>query len=228
MSILLLKRLPKFLVLLSGLAGLGGCAGGVSGGLVASVPNIDSATAALYAAQPGETYPLPAIDLRTVDPSMLRQIVAYRTTAPVGSIVVDTAARHLYLVQTNGKALRYGVGVGKEGLAFRGDAVIARKAEWPHWTPTPAMIKREPKRYGPYAGGLDGGLENPLGARALYLYRGDTDTHFRIHGTTEPETIGHAVSSGCIRMMDQDVIDLYRRVPTATHVRVLQGGGEQS
>ena len=225
---MLLKRFSQSIVLLAALVGLAGCGGDVSGGLVAGAPNLDPSVVALYAARPNETYPVPAIDLRTVDPSMLRQTVAYHTTAPVGSIVVDTSARHLYLVQANGKALRYGVGVGKEGLAFRGDAVIARKADWPHWTPTPAMIKREPKRYGPYAAGLDGGLENPLGARALYLYRGDTDTHFRIHGTTEPETIGHAVSSGCIRMMDQDVIDLYSRVPTGTRVRVMQGGGEQS
>jgi lipoprotein-anchoring transpeptidase ErfK/SrfK len=120
----------------------------------------------------------------------------------------------------NGKAMRYGVGVGREGLAFTGTAEIGRKAEWPHWTPTPDMIKREPKRYAKWAGGMDGGTDNPLGARALYLFKEGKDTLYRIHGTNEPNTIGHAVSAGCIRMMNQDVIDLYRRVPTKTKVVV--------
>jgi lipoprotein-anchoring transpeptidase ErfK/SrfK len=116
--------------------------------------------------------------------------------------------------------MRYGVGVGREGLAFTGTAEIGGKAEWPHWTPTPDMIKREPKRYAKWAGGMDGGTDNPLGARALYLFKEGKDTLYRIHGTNEPNTIGHAVSAGCIRMMNQDVIDLYRRVPTKTKVVV--------
>jgi lipoprotein-anchoring transpeptidase ErfK/SrfK len=167
-------------------------------------------------------YTVPAVDLTNIDPEMMRQVVNYKTSEPAGTIVVDTAARHLYLVEGNGKAMRYGIGVGKAGLAFQGHATINRKAEWPHWSPTENMMEREPARYRKWASGMDGGLENPLGARAMYLYKDDKDTMFRIHGTTEPETIGHAVSSGCIRLINQDVIDLYSRVKSGTHVVVIQ------
>ena len=111
---------------------------------------------------------------------------------------------------------------GRKPLNFRGSAVVGRKAEWPRWIPTADMIRKIP-RYAAYAGGMAGGLENPLGARALYLYVGDRDSYFRIHGTNEPTTIGSAVSSGCIRMFNQDIIDLYNRVPAGTAVVVLQG-----
>lgn len=131
--------------------------------------------------------------------------------------------RRLYLVQANGRALRYGVGVGRtEGMNFRGSAVIGRKERWPHWTPTANLIAAMPQ-YRPYAGGMEGGPDNPLGARALYLYRDGQDTFFRLHGTTEPETIGQAVSRGCIRLFNQDIIDLYNRVPVGRHVTVVQG-----
>ena len=114
------------------------------------------------------------------------------------------------------------VGVGREeALQFKGQATIGRKAEWPTWTPTANMIRRDPARYADYARGLPGGLENPLGARALYLYRGGSDTHFRLHGTTEPYSIGTNVSSGCIRLMNQDIIDLYARVPVGAKVVVI-------
>ena len=126
---------------------------------------------------------------------------------------MNVAQRRLYLVQGDGRALRYAVGVGREeALNFHGDAIIGRKAEWPSWTPTATMIRAMP-RYAAYAGGMPGGIDNPLGARALYLYRDGQDTYFRLHGTTEPETIGTAVSSGCIRLVNQDIIDLYNRVP---------------
>jgi lipoprotein-anchoring transpeptidase ErfK/SrfK len=118
----------------------------------------------------------------------------------------------------NGKAVRYGVGVGKAGLEFRGTATIQDKKEWPHWTPTQDMMRREPARYQPWAKGMDGGAKNPLGARALYLFKDGKDTLYRIHGTTEPSSIGKAVSSGCIRMLNQDVIDLYNRVPKGAKV----------
>lgn len=167
---------------------------------------------------------LSAIDVSGIDPAMLRQRVDYRTREPAGTVVVDTAARHLYLVEGDGKAMRYGIGVGKAGLAFAGNATIKRKAEWPHWSPTENMMNREPARYRHLASGMAGGLDNPLGPRAMYLYQGDRDTMFRIHGTTEPETIGHAVSSGCIRLMNQDVIDLYNRVKIGSRVVVIQGG----
>ncbi|MDN4983431.1 L,D-transpeptidase [Bradyrhizobium arachidis] len=180
-----------------------------------------TAGTARYAAIPSEKFRVDAIDLSVVDPRFLRQVVDYRTTEPPGTIVVDPHNRFLYLVEKGGKAIRYGVGVGRAGLEFTGTANIQLKREWPHWTPTEAMIAREPKRYARWARGMDGGESNPLGARALYLFRGGQDTRYRIHGTTEPESIGKAVSSGCIRMMNQDVIDLYGRVPLHTKVVVL-------
>jgi len=185
-------------------------------------PRIDPRYLAMYGNLTGEPYPVAAMDLRRVDPKWWRQEVPYVSSYAPGTIVVDTPARFLYLVQPGGTAMRYGVGVGKEeALQFKGNAVVGRKAEWPGWTPTANMIKRDPERYGPYAGGLPGGPTNPLGARALYLYRNGRDTHFRLHGTTEPYSIGTNVSSGCIRLMNHDIIDLYGRVPTGTRVVVL-------
>jgi len=165
---------------------------------------------------------IPALDTTTVDSSLLRRGVSWRGNQKPGSIVVNIPERKLYLIGEGGRAMRYSVGVGRaEGLNFRGSAVIGRKEKWPRWTPTANMIAAIP-RYRAYAGGMAGGLENPLGARALYLFRGGADTYFRLHGTTEPETIGSAVSSGCIRLFNHDIIDLYERVPTGTTVTVLQ------
>jgi lipoprotein-anchoring transpeptidase ErfK/SrfK len=175
----------------------------------------------MYDERPDERHPLPATDISDVDPRFLRQEVAYRTSEAPGTVVVDTSARFLYLVREDGRAIRYGIGVGKQGMSWRGRATVARKAEWPRWTPTAAMIAREPERNAPWAGGMPGGLQNPLGARALYLYQGNRDTLYRIHGTSEPWSIGKAVSSGCIRLFNQDIIDLYARVPTGTTVVVL-------
>jgi len=167
-------------------------------------------------------FTVPPIDLTTIDSSLLRQEVAWRGRERPGTIVVNVPERRLYLVQSDKRALRYAVGVGRaEGLNFRGSAIIGRKEKWPHWTPTANMMAAMP-RYRSYAGGMAGGLDNPLGARALYLYRDGHDTYFRLHGTNEPESIGHAVSSGCIRLFNQDIIDLYNRVPVGTHVTVLQ------
>jgi lipoprotein-anchoring transpeptidase ErfK/SrfK len=132
-----------------------------------------------------------------------------------GTIIVDTKQKFLYYVQPNGKAIRYGVAVGDEAFGWTGTATIKRKAEWPSWTPPAEMVRRWPHvRY------TAGGPENPLGARALYLYEGGRDTLYRIHGTNEPEKIGRAVSSGCIRMRNIDVIDLFNRVPVGTKVVV--------
>jgi lipoprotein-anchoring transpeptidase ErfK/SrfK len=193
--------------------------------VAAPMPTIDPYYRAMYAADYGEPFPVPAVDLSRVQPEFLRQEVAYYTPEQPGTIVVDTAARFAYLVGENGRALRYGVGVGREeGFNFSGPAIVGRKAEWPRWTPTRDMIAREPERYGPYAGGLEGGLENPLGARALYLHRDGRDTLYRLHGTNEPWSIGTMVSSGCVRFLNQDIIDLYRRVPVSTRVVVLSGG----
>jgi lipoprotein-anchoring transpeptidase ErfK/SrfK len=173
-----------------------------------------------YAAFEDDGIAIPAIPAAHLTEENQRQIVDFTGPEAPGTIVVDPAAHFLYLVEADGKAMRYRVGVGKAGFAFAGNATVARKAEWPGWTPTPNMLKREPERFGPYAGGVDGGLGNPLGARALYLYRGGRDTYYRIHGTNEPATIGRSVSSGCIRMFNQDVIDLENRVPVGAEVVV--------
>lgn len=136
-----------------------------------------------------------------------------------GTIVIETKDRHLYFVLPNRRAIRYGVAVGNEAFGWTGTATIQRKAEWPSWTPPAEMLRRWP-HLAPRAGGMAGGPDNPLGARALYLYQRNRDTLYRIHGTNEPETIGQAASSGCIRMRNIDVVDLYNRVKPNTKVIV--------
>ena len=175
-----------------------------------------------YAAKPDEAHPLPAMPLDKIKPELRRTEVAYETSQKPGTIVVDTPARRLYYVLADGKAIRYAISVGREGRELRGNAYIGRKAEWPSWTPTANMIRRDPEKNRKYAGGVPGGLNNPLGARAMYLYRGGGDINFRIHGTNQPQSIGYAMSSGCIRMLNHDVIDLYNRVDVGTKVVVLQ------
>lgn len=155
-----------------------------------------------------------------VKPRYLRKEVAYTGGEPVGSIVVNTYERQLYYIEGAGRAMRYAVAVGEEGLTLKGKATIGRKAEWPSWTPTASMIERKPN-LGQYAGGVPGGPENPLGAAALYLYRGGQDTYFRVHGTNAPWLIGQAVSNGCIRLTNEDIVDLYSRVPVGTQVLVI-------
>ncbi len=145
------------------------------------------------------------------------RMVPNPTHEPAGTIVVDTHSRHLYFVQSDGQAMQYGIGVGRQGFEWKGEAQVHNKQEWPAWYPPKDMLKRRPD----LPEHMEGGLDNPLGARALYLYQGNKDTLFRIHGTNEPDTIGKAVSSGCIRMMNADVIDLYKRVPVGTRVVVL-------
>ena len=138
-----------------------------------------------------------------------------------GTVVVDPRNRFLYLIEGRGYARRYGVGVGRAGLAFQGSATIGWKRKWPSWTPTQNMIRREPQKYAKYANGVPGGPGNPLGARALYLVKNGRDTYYRIHGTTQPQSIGRAVSNGCIRMVNDHVIDLYDRVRPGARVVVL-------
>lgn len=156
----------------------------------------------------------------TLDPKYAPQTVGI-TGYESGTIVIDPPNRFLYLVQTETTARRYGVGVGRAGLAWSGEAVVGRKAEWPSWKPTANMIRRQPRRYARYARGVPGGPSNPLGARALYLYRDGHDTMYRIHGTNEPWTIGQAVSNGCVRLLNDHVVDLYERVAIGTPVIVL-------
>lgn len=144
-------------------------------------------------------------------------VVPYPASEPPGTIVIDTNARQLYLVEKGGTAIRYGIGVGRQGFGWKGVAHVGRKSEWPRWIPPKEMLMRRPD----LPEEMDGGLDNPLGARALYLFQGNKDTLFRIHGTNEPDSIGKAVSSGCIRMMNADVIDLYQRIRIGTRVVVL-------
>lgn len=138
-----------------------------------------------------------------------------------GTIVIDTGARYLYLVESSTQARRYAIAVGREGLEFKGTAKVGDKQEWPRWIPTKEMQQREPKKYGQYKDGMPGGPDNPLGARAIYLYQGKKDTHIRIHGTNQPQTIGTNSSNGCFRMINEHVKDLYGRVPVGTEVVVL-------
>jgi lipoprotein-anchoring transpeptidase ErfK/SrfK len=185
------------------------------------VPKVDPVLQAMYATVQDGDETIPAIDVSKMDPRNVRQVVNYRTSYAPGTLVVDPHARFLYLVMEGDKAMRYGVGVAKAGLEFQGEGDIKRKARWPGWVPTPSMIAREPDRYGPLAQGLKGGIANPLGARALYLYQGGKDTLYRIHGTSEAWSIGKSVSSGCIRLLNQDIIDLHARVPEGSKMVVL-------
>jgi lipoprotein-anchoring transpeptidase ErfK/SrfK len=154
------------------------------------------------------------------DPRYRRQEVAYGGSEPPGTIVVNVGERYLYYVESEGRATRYGVAVGQEGLSFKGEAKIGRKAEWPSWKPTEDMMERKP-RLMQYADGIPGGPLNPLGAAALYLYQDGRDTLFRVHGTNAPWSIGHAVSNGCIRMTNANIMDLYGRAPVGAKVLVI-------
>ena len=169
--------------------------------------------------QDGEFF-IPAVDSKYLFDGQGRSEVDYFGDDAAGSIVVDTFARKLYFILDGGRALRYSIAVGREGLSFRGTGVIGRMEEWPTWTPTSNMVRTRPDLYADYAGGLPGGLENPLGARAMYLYRGGRDTYFRIHGTMDNASIGHATSAGCIRLFNQDALDLYGRVERGFKVKV--------
>jgi lipoprotein-anchoring transpeptidase ErfK/SrfK len=158
---------------------------------------------------------LPTDVQREVHPT--RAMVVDPTGERAGTITIDTKNRYLYLSMEGGRAMRYDVGVGREGFAWSGRAHIGRRAEWPSWTPPAAMLLRRPDL--PRV--MEGGLANPLGARAMYLYNRHGDTMFRIHGTNEPDTVGRAVSSGCIRLLNDDVVDLYSRVKVGAPVVVL-------
>lgn len=171
-------------------------------------------------------YSLPAIPIQKVKPQFRRQIVSYETTERPGTIIVNTRERFLYYILPGGKAMRYGIGVGKQGFAWAGTAYVAWKQEWPTWHPPKEMAERKPEVAKYVEEGMGPGLSNPLGARAMYLFNEKgQDTLFRLHGTPEWASIGTAASSGCIRLMNQDVIDLYSRVrpgKTTSKVIVIQ------
>jgi lipoprotein-anchoring transpeptidase ErfK/SrfK len=187
---------------------------------------LDRQYPAMYAPVAGEPFPVPGVMLSDIDPAFLRQAVAYPSNEAPGTIVIDPQRHFLYLVQGGGRAIRYGVGVGRQGFGWSGVATIHDKQEWPDWYPPKEMIARQPELMKVMSKlqsgiGMPGGLRNPLGARAMYLWQGNKDTLFRIHGTVEPWTIGKSVSSGCIRMINQDAIDLYQRTPVGSKVVVL-------
>jgi lipoprotein-anchoring transpeptidase ErfK/SrfK len=202
----------KFAVALTVLAGLGlaGCSTDLGGRTFANN----------YASVRDAGYQVPAVPLSKLPRQYQRQIVKYETDEKPGTIIVDTSAKHLHLVLEDGKAMRYGIGVGREGFEWKGTARIAMKREWPRWTPPAAMIQRQPE-LAKWRGGQPGGLDNPLGARALYLFNSGGDTGYRLHGTPEWASIGHAMSSGCIRLINQDIIDLYDRAENGAKVIVL-------
>jgi lipoprotein-anchoring transpeptidase ErfK/SrfK len=204
----------KSLLVAAGLAfatALAGCSTDGVGGSFTSM--------ASYNARTDAGYRVPAIPITKVPSKYRRQTVSYQTTEQPGTIIVDTGEKHLYFVLGGGKAVRYGIGVGREGFEWKGTARVAAKREWPVWTPPPAMIRRQPE-LAKWRGGMPGGPQNALGARALYLYNKGGDTGYRLHGTPEWWSIGKAMSSGCIRMMNQDVIDLYERAGVGAKVIV--------
>jgi lipoprotein-anchoring transpeptidase ErfK/SrfK len=204
---------------LSALA-LSGCAlSGTSRRIAQSAPQFSDYYLSMYGPIPDERFPVPAVDLTQLKPSHFRTDVADPTGERPGTIVVSTSERYLYLVQEGGRAIRYGVGIGRDGFTWSGRAEVGRKAEWPTWHPPREMMDRQPETR-EFANGMPGGLQNPLGARALYIYRDGRDTIYRLHGTGEVWSIGEAVSSGCVRLLHQDIIDLYRRAPVGTPIVV--------
>ncbi len=201
-------------------------AGCVSEGSFPGVPPLDLGiystpdAALMYGPNTREPFPIPAAKLSSIKPIYYRQKVPYQATEKAGTIVVDTGNRFLYLVHGDGTAMRYGIGIGRAGFAWSGRAHVKVKRKWPKWFPPAEMIAREPE-LAEYRNGMEPGLKNPLGSRALYIYQGNKDTLYRIHGTYEAWSIGRAVSSGCIRMLNQDIIDLYERVPVGAPIVVL-------
>jgi lipoprotein-anchoring transpeptidase ErfK/SrfK len=176
-------------------------------------------TAPLY----HEPHFVPGIRPGTLAQKFQRHLVANTTGYPPGTVVVRTDLYFLYLVLPGGTAIRYGIGLGRDGFAWKGEAVVGAKRAWPNWRPPDEMVDRDPhlRVFAREAEGLPGGTDNPIGARALYLHRNGRDTLYRIHGTTEADSIGAAVTSGCVRMLNVDVIDLYNRVPVGARVVVL-------
>ncbi|MHA7882081.1 L,D-transpeptidase [Nitratireductor rhodophyticola] len=192
--------------------GLAGCT--TSGGM----SRAEAARA--YGPVPDERFPIPAVDLDKVDPKYYRRTVRYDTNEAPGTIIVDPGNYFVYRIEEEGYATRYGANVGRSGFLWSGNAYVGRKAEWPIWTPTPDQIGRDPSLV-KYAGGMPPGLDNPLGARVLYLYQDGVYTLYTIYSTVLPQTIGTGVSSGCVGLLTQDMIHLYSRTPVDTNVVVL-------
>jgi lipoprotein-anchoring transpeptidase ErfK/SrfK len=174
----------------------------------------------VYGALPNEKFPVPAVDVRKVNPKFFRKTMKYDTAEAPGTIIADPKNFYVYRVEENGMATRYGANVGRQGFLWNGDAYVGRKSEWPVWTPPPEMIRRQPELK-QYAGGMKPGIDNPLGARTLHLYQNGVYTLYTIYSTSIPESIGTGVSSGCIGLLTQDMMDLYAKTPVKTKVVVL-------
>lgn len=190
---------------------------------VAETPTVSPSALSAYRAMPEERFPIPAVDPAKIPRQFRRQQVRYPTREAVGTVIVDTSDFHLYLVQENGMAMRYGCGLGRAGFEWSGRAKIAWKQAWPKWTPPNEMIARQPElqKWSAANGGMPPGPMNPLGARALYIFEDGVDTLYRVHGSPEYWSIGKAVSSGCVRLIQQDVIDLYGRVTTGSPILIV-------
>jgi len=173
-----------------------------------------------YGPMPGEKFPIPAVDVTKVDPKYFRRTVSYDTKEAAGTIIVDPKNYYVYRIEDGGMATRYGANVGRDGFLWSGDAYVGRKSEWATWTPPKEMIKRQPEA-AKYARGMPGGLDNPLGARTLHLYQNGAYTLYTIYATSDPETIGSGITSGCVGLLSQDMIHLYARTPVKTKVVVL-------
>lgn len=184
-------------------------------------PTVSRELQAMYAEMPDGDITIPAVPAKWLSERNKRVEVDYQGGQKPGSIVIDPHDRYLYYVLPDQRAIRYAIAVGKEGRGFTGNANVAYTREWPRWTPTQNMLRNEPELYGPWRGGMEGGLDNPLGARALYLYRGGKDTRYRIHGTAYPWSIGGADSAGCIRLYNQDIVHLEQLVKPGARVTVL-------
>lgn len=185
-----------------------------------AAPSFSEEVLQTYRAMPEERFPVPAADLARLDPAFYRQIVAYDTTEAPGTVIVDTPNRYLYHVGKGGKATRYGAGIGRAGFEWSGRAHVAYGREWPVWTPPADMITRQPS-VAKWRNGQPPGIDNALGARALYIHQGNRDTLYRLHGTGEAHTIGKAISSGCVRLLHQDIIHLYQQVRWGSPIVVL-------
>ena len=195
-----------------GALGLSGCA--TSDGLSRAE------AARLYGPVPDEKFPIPAVDVTKIDPKYYRKTVRYASDEAPGTIIVDPGKYYVYRIEGAGNATRYGANVGREGFLWSGDAYVGRKAEWPVWTPPKEMIQRQPEAR-KYAGGMPGGLDNPLGARTLYLYQSGKYTLYTIYSTSDPDSIGTGVTSRCTGLLSQDMLDLYPRTPVKTKVIML-------
>lgn len=197
-----------------GALGLAGCA--TSSDRVMSYAEAEK----VYGAVPEEKFPIPAVDVSKVDPKYFRRTVRFDSKEEPGTIIVDPSNYYVYRIEGEGTATRYGANVGRAGFLWNGDAYVGRKAEWPIWTPPREMILRQPEA-AKYARGMPGGLDNPLGARTLYLYQNGVYTLYTIYASSIPESIGSGVTSGCVGLLSQDMIDLYDRTPVKTKVIVL-------